>query len=84
MSLRVIGDVIHVKGHARLEEAETLVGLLQKGEARAIDLSDCESVHAAVVQVVLAFNYPVVGAPKDGFIRDHLAPALARNAKVEL
>lgn len=84
MSLQVDGGVIYAKGHCRVEEAETLVGFLRAGEPAVLDVSDCEGLHAAVVQAILAFDCLVVGKPTDAFIRDLLAPALARDGKVEL
>jgi len=84
MSLQVTGGVIYAKGHCRVEEAETLVGLLRADGRAVLDLSECESLHAAVVQAILAFDCPLVGNPTDAFIRDLLAPALAPKGKVEL
>jgi hypothetical protein len=74
------GDVIHLSGHCRVEDAETLAALLQPSEGVTIDISGCDSLHAAVVQVLLAFDAPVVGAPAEPFLRDRLLPALARKA----
>lgn len=84
MSFRQDGDVIHIEGHCRVEDAETLVALLQKSRNLAIDMSTCESLHGAVAQAILAFECPVVGTPTDGFLHKLLAPALARAAKVKL
>jgi len=76
MSLRLDGDVIHIRGHCRVEDAEPLVALLQKSRGLSIDLSACESLHAAVVQAILSFDCPVVGAPTDEFLAKLLKPAL--------
>jgi hypothetical protein len=84
MSLRLDGDIIHFEGHCRVEDAETLAALLLKSGDVGLDLTACESLHAAVVQAILAFGRPVVGQPADGFIGSHLAPALARAAKAAL
>jgi hypothetical protein len=84
MSLRQEGDVIHFEGHCRVEDAETLVALLQTSEDVRLDVTACESLHAAVVQTILAFGRIVVGQPADGFIASLLAPALARAAKTAL
>lgn len=84
MSFRQVGDVIHIEGHCRVEDAETLVALLQKSRNLTIDVSTCESLHAAVVQTILAFECPVVGAPTDGFLHKLLSPALARVGKAKL
>lgn len=84
MSLEVVEGVIPIKGHSRVEDAEILVGLLQGQTKVVVDLSACESLHAAVVQALLAFDCTVVGEPTDDFLRDLLAPALARSGKVAL
>lgn len=84
MRVEVVDGVILIKGHCRVEEAEVLVGLLRGRTRIVVDLSACESLHAAVVQVLLAFDCTVVGEPTDDFLRDLLAPALARGGKVAL
>lgn len=78
MSLAHDGDVIRIEGHCRVEDAETLVALLQKSRNVKIDVSACEGLHGAVVQVILAFGCPVVGARTDGFLHKLLVPALVR------
>lgn len=77
------GDVISLSGHCRVEDAETLVALLQPSKAVLVDLSACDSVHAAVVQVLLAFGATVAGAPVEPFLRHRLLPALAQGAAVD-
>ncbi|MDP3173217.1 MAG: hypothetical protein Q8M88_02135 [Phenylobacterium sp.] len=79
MSVRLDGDVIRLEGACRVEEAETLVGLLQAQATRAVDLSQCRHLHGAVVQVLLAFAPPILGEAPEPFIRDLLAPAVRRN-----
>jgi hypothetical protein len=77
VTVRLDGDTIRLEGACRVEEAEPLTALLQTG-VRPVDLSACESLHAAVAQVLLAFAPPLSGAQGDGFLARHLAPALAR------
>lgn len=72
------GDVIHLSGHCRVEDAEALTALLQPSEGAIVDISGCDSLHGAVVQVLLAFDAPIVGAPVEPFLRDRLFPALTR------
>jgi len=81
MSLHADGDVIYIKGHCRVEDAEPLVALLQKSRKVTVDVSACESLHAAVVQAILTFDCPVVGAATDVFLAKLLTPALAGTAK---
>jgi len=74
------GDVVHLTGHCRVEDAEALSALLQPSKGAVVDISGCDSLHAAVVQVLLTFDARVVGAPGEPFLRDRLVPALRRNA----
>ena len=74
------GDVVYLSGHCRVEDAETLAALLQPSGGVTVEISGCDSLHAAVVQVLLAFDAPVVGAPIEAFLRDRLLPALNRKA----
>lgn len=80
MSVNAVGEVIYLQGPCRVEDAEPLVALLQKSRKVSLDLSTCESLHAAVVQVILAFGGQVVGAPADGFLGEFLVPAIGRAA----
>lgn len=84
MSLRLDGDVIHFEGHCRVEDAETLVTLIQQVGDSKLDLTACKSLHAAVVQAILAFGRPIIGQPTERFLADHLVPALARANKAGL
>lgn len=75
--------VAALHGHCRVADAETLASLLQQSPGITLDVSGCESLHAAVVQAILAFRPPVVGAPADPFLKNHLLTALAREAAVD-
>lgn len=81
MSISAVGDVIYLQGQCRVEDAETLVALLQKSRKVTLDVSTCESLHAAVVQAILAFEGQVVGVSGDGFLGQLLIPALGRTVQ---
>jgi hypothetical protein len=70
------GDIVRLTGLCRVEDAEPLTALLQRFEDSTLDLSACEGLHAAIVQVILAFRPKIVGAPDNVFLRDRLLPAL--------
>jgi hypothetical protein len=76
------GDVIYLSTHCRVEDAEALAALLQPLEGVTVDVSGCDSLHAAIVQVLLVFGASVRGAPVDPFLRDRLVPALVRTETV--
>jgi hypothetical protein len=78
MSVHLDGKIIRLDGACPVEDAETLLGLLQLAPGRLVDMSAAEHLHAAVVQVLLAFRPPVSGAPADAFVVAWLAPLLER------
>lgn len=76
MSVSVDNGVLRLQGDCQVEEAETLVGLLQSAGASSVDLSQCRHLHSALVQALLAFRVRIVGESQTPFIRDFVAPAL--------
>lgn len=70
------GSVVRLREVCRVEDAETLTALLQDICDSTLDLTACKGLHAAVVQVLLAFRPKIVGEPDDPFLRDWLLPAL--------
>lgn len=76
MSVALAGDAVRLAGDCPVEDAETLLVLLQQNRAAAIDLDDCGRLHMAVMQVLLAAHRPVRGRPAHAFVRDWLLPQL--------
>ncbi|MDO7841789.1 hypothetical protein [Sphingomonas immobilis] len=72
MSVRVDGDVIHLAGRCRAEDAELLIVALQEHPGAAIDLSATQRLHLAVLQVLLAARPPVLGIPDSEFLAQHV------------
>lgn len=68
MSVREADGIVRLEGACRVEEAETLTGLLQ-AQLRPVDFSQCREAHTAVLQVLLAFAPPIVGEPADNALR---------------
>ncbi|WP_458095923.1 hypothetical protein [Roseomonas sp. WA12] len=77
MSVKAEGAVIRIEGEARVEDAETLLVLLQAAPGRAVDLAAAGPLHAAVVQVLLALRPPLSAPASDPFTARWLAPLLA-------
>lgn len=71
------GAMIRLQGRCRVEDAEPLASLLQATPGLTVDLGDCEGLHAAVLQALLAFAPKVTGIPGDPFLRDLVLPLLA-------
>lgn len=75
--------VIELRGRCGADDAEVLQQhlLAMPGDA-TVEWSDCEYLHSAVVQVLLASQLLVRGAPKSEFLATHIAPILgARRTK---
>ena len=76
MSITQDGDTIGIVGAGRSEAAETLAGLLAVQGARPVDLTRAGPLHAAVLQVLLAFRPRLLGPAGDPFVAAWLLPAL--------
>ena len=76
MSVLLDDGLIRLEGDCQVEEAETLVGLLQSTGASRVDLGQCRHLHSALVQALLAFRVRSAGEGQTPFIRDFVIPAL--------
>ena len=80
MSIALEGEVIRIMGDGRIEDAETLTGLLHAHPGRSIDLAEAGMLHTAVVQVLLAFRPRLDGRTGDDFVNTWLLPELQKPA----
>jgi hypothetical protein len=80
MTVRLSGDRIHILGPGLIEDAESLVALLQANRARSVDLAAAGVLHTALVQVLLAFRPRLTGLPDDPFFKMWLMPGLTAAA----
>ena len=76
MSVRLADGIIVLEGRCRIEEAETLLRHLLENGDRPIDLSGCETMHSAVVQILIAAKPAISGRPIDPFLCAHILPLL--------
>jgi hypothetical protein len=76
MTIRLEDSVIHLEGSCHVEEAETLLTLLQAEKGRILDLGACNHLHAALVQVILVFRPRVRDGCSDEFLRQWVLPGL--------
>lgn len=66
------GDVVRLSGRCVAEDAEALLKHLVAG-VRQVDVSGCEYLHGAIVQLLMAARPAIVGEPTE-FLRDWLIP----------
>jgi hypothetical protein len=82
MSVHIRSEgVIELSGPCGVEDAEVLQQHLLAMPGATVEWSECEHLHSAVVQVLLAGAPHVRGAPKNEFLTTHIAPILRRSAK---
>lgn len=60
-------------GFVAVDDAEALSNWLREGAGRGVHMGQCEQVHGAVLQVLMALKPRLVAQPSDR----HLAAALA-------
>ena len=77
MSVKLDGEIIRLEGRCHVEDAEPLLILLQDDPARRLDLSHAESLHTAVIQIMMAFRPQLIGESADIFVRDWIIPRVA-------
>jgi hypothetical protein len=74
---------IGLRGDCPVEDAEPLLMLLQNHPHCPVDIDDATNLHAAVLQVLLAFRRELMGNPRDSFLQKWIVPALGdRNASL--
>jgi hypothetical protein len=76
MSVRLDQDIILLEGQCRVEDAEPLLAMLQADGSRMVDITAADHLHAAVVQVLLAFRASVRGPSRDPFLRNFVTSIL--------
>jgi hypothetical protein len=82
MSVRLEAGKISLRGNCPVEDAEPLLTLLQNHPDCPVDIGNATNLHAAVLQVLLAFRRELIGHSRDSFLQKWIVPALAdRNAK---
>ena len=77
MTVRLADGIAFLEGECPVEDAAALAQHLACHPGATVDWSGCDSMHAAVLQVLLVVRPPLRGAPRGEFIRTHLAPLLA-------
>jgi len=80
MSVLLKDGSIVLTGDCGVEEAETLIGLIQGNPGALVDVGEAGAVHTALWQVLMALAPKVTGEPRDPFIRRWIAPALGMAA----
>lgn len=74
MSVAFEKGTVHLSGRCAAEDAEALLKHLAAGAVK-VDLSGCEFLHTAIVQLLMAARPALVGEPSE-FLRDWVIPLI--------
>jgi hypothetical protein len=81
MSVLLEAGKISLRDNCPVEDAEPLLTLLQNHPGCPVDIGDATNLHAAVLQILLAFRRELIGHSRDSFLQKWIVPVLAdRNA----
>ena len=79
MTVRVTSEgTIELSDRCGVEDAEVLQRHLLAAPRSTVEWSNCEQLHAAIIQVLLAGKPRIRGSPSNGFLRNHIAPLVQR------
>ena len=67
-----------LRGALDIEDAERLLSALEKDRERHVDLSDLESIHTAVLQVLIVMQPVCAALPKNEALASVLEPLLPK------
>jgi hypothetical protein len=65
MTITIEGNLARLEGLCAIEEAETLLDWLRGSEAPTVDLANCEHLHTALLQTLLALRPGITALPPD-------------------
>lgn len=76
MAIELNKQTAELKESVSVEEAENLMAWIQEHPGQPVDLSQCEHLHASVLQVLMAFAPTVQQWPGDANLKQWLEAAL--------
>ena len=76
MSVALNGGIIDLTAPCRIEDAEKLLAWLQENRNRSVDLTRAGHLHAAIVQILLAFRPRLIAPVSDPFVERWIYPQI--------
>ena len=77
MAIQYKKNAAHFDGNISVEDAEELLGWIQKNPKSKADFTRCTHLHAANLQVLMAARMAVSAWPQDKTLKSWLTAALA-------
>lgn len=78
MTVQVRGKLLKLIDSCPVEDAETVHEKLLEKPELSLDLSQCQHMHSAVLQVLLLQPRPIRRAAEDVFLKQWIQPLLQR------
>ncbi len=76
MSVRLEADKIVLSGNCTVEDAEPLLSMMQRNPDFPVDIAGATHLHAAVLQLLMAFGREPIGQTSDSFLNRWIVPLL--------
>lgn len=76
MPLELHEHTAELNGVVRVEEVEEFVAWLRRTENPRVSLRNCNHLHTAAFQAILAFKPKLSAVPVDSFLSERLLPVL--------
>lgn len=73
MSIQYLKTKAVLQGHVSVEDAEPLSQWIRQHPKGKLEMAECDSLHAAVVQVLLALRPPLASKPNNTWLVSALA-----------
>ena len=75
MTINFDNKIVRLRGNCGSDDVEALLAAVSADDL-SVDMSEVDHLHAAVLQVLLAFGPRLIGSPRDTFVRTWLIPIL--------
>jgi hypothetical protein len=82
MAITYQRNVARFVGAIGVDEAEAFLAWLHEHPKPKLDLTECNHIHAAQLQVLMAWRLPIAKWPRDAALTAWLKSALTRNTGI--
>ena len=80
MSVSLEADTIVLSGICAVDDAEPLLSMMQRNPDFPVDIAGATHLHAAVLQLLIAFGREPIGETNDSFLNQWIVPLVRRTA----
>lgn len=74
--IRYEGNTIHMDSFCAIDEAEGMVRFLEEHSSPRVELTQCQHMHTALLQLLLSYRVELAGEAYNPFISKWIVPLL--------